>query len=359
MVIHRLESMSDYLKYLHENPAEVEALYQDILIHVTSFFRDPETFEALKKAIFPMILNQRSPEVPLRVWVPGCSTGEEAYSLAISLLEFLGEKSKNFPIQIFATDISETTLEKARTGKFGENIQRDVSAKRLQRFFIRVDSGYQISKFVRDLCVFAKQDLAKDPPFSNLDLISCRNVLIYMNASLQKRVMGIFHYALRPTGYLLLGRTENIVGYAESFALVDKKQKIYSRKMSPIHPDFGFTAGGYELKKVDVIKKMGDEGFDIEKEANRIVLSRYAPAGVIANEHMDILHFRGHTGSYIEPSPGEASLNLFKMAREGLRLEIRAAIHDAKRKATIIRKEGLQVRQEGQYKEVNIRSHPD
>jgi two-component system, chemotaxis family, CheB/CheR fusion protein len=282
MALHRLESVSDYVKYLRENPAEVEALYQDILIHVTGFFRDPEPFEALKKAIFPKILNQRSPEVPLRVWVPGCSTGEEAYSLAISLLEFLGEKSKNIPIQIFATDISETTLEKARTGRYGENIQRDVSAKRLQRFFTRVDSGYQISKSVRDLCVFAKQDLAKDPPFSNLDLISCRNVLIYMNASLQKKVMGIFHYALRPTGYLLLGKTESIVGYPGFFSPVDKRQKIYSRKMSAIHPDFGFAAGDYELKKVDVIKKMGEEGFNIEKEANRIVLSRYAPAGVIA-----------------------------------------------------------------------------
>ena len=358
MALHRMENMADYVKYLHENPVEVDALYQDILIHVTGFFRDIEIFEVLKKVIFPAILNQRSPEMPIRVWVPGCSTGEEAYSLAISLLEFLGKKSKNIPIQIFATDISETTLEKARAGKYGESIIQDVSAERLKRFFTKVETGYQISKSVREICVFAKQDLTRDPPFSNLDLISCRNVLIYMNTNLQKRIMGIFQYALRPSGYLLLGKSENTVGYSEFFTLVDKKHKIYSRKTTATRLNFGFAANGYESKKVDMTKRTGEEGFDVEKEANRIVMSRYAPAGVIVNEHMDILQFRGHTGSYIEPSPGEASLNLSKMAREGLKLDIRTAITEAKKKDTSIRKEGLQVKYDGQFKNVALEVIP-
>ena len=358
MALHRMENMADYVKYLHENPVEVGSLYQDILIHVTGFFRDLETFEVLKKVIYPAILNQRSPEKSIRVWVPGCSTGEEAYSLAISLLEFLGKKSKNIPIQIFATDISETTLEKARAGKYGESIMQDVSAERLQRFFTKVETGYQISKSVRDICVFAKQDLTRDPPFSSLDLISCRNVLIYMNTNLQKRVMGIFHYALRPSGYLLLGKTENIIGYSEFFAMIDKKHKIYSRKTTATRLNFGFAANGYELKEADMTKKTPEKGFDVEKEANRIVLSRYAPAGVIVNEHMDIIQFRGHTGPYIEPSPGEASLNLSKMAREGLKLDIRTAIHEAKKKDTSIRKEGLHVKYDNQFKDVAVEVIP-
>ncbi len=350
MALHKMENMADYVKFLNENPGEVEALYQDILIHVTGFFRDSETFEAVK--------NQRSPDVSIRVWVPGCSTGEEAYSLAIALLEFLGKKSKNIPVQIFATDLSEATLEKARAGKYGENIIQDVSAERLQRFFTRVETGYQISKSVREICVFAKQDLTRDPPFSNLDLISCRNVLIYMNPNLQKKVMGTFHYALRPGGHLLLGKTENIVGYSEFFTLIDRKHKIYFRKSTAARLNSGFAPNGYEIKKGDMTRRVGEEGFDVEKEANRVVLSRYAPAGVIVNEHMDILQFRGRTGPYIEPAPGEASLNLLKMAREGLKLEIRTAIHEAKKKDTGVRKEGLQVRDDSQFKDVAVEVIP-
>ena len=358
MGLRKMESLKDYVKYIQDNPGELDALYQDILIHVTGFFRDPKAFDALKKAVFPILLKKRSPEVGIRVWVPGCSTGEEAYSLAITLMEFLGKMSQNIPIQIFATDIDGVALEKAQAGKYTGNMISDVSAERLQRFFTKVEGGYQVSKPVREICVFARHDLTRDPPFSSLDLISCRNVLIYMGPLLQKRVMGIFHYALKTSGYLLLGKSESIGGFSEFFALADKKHKIYSRKTTAARLTYGPAAAGYEIKKMDSIKEMRKEGLDVEEEADRIVLSRYAPAGVIINDHMDILHFRGHTGPYIEPSPGAASWNLLRMAQEGLKLELRTAIHEARKKDAAVRREGLQVPYNGEFREVNIEVLP-
>jgi len=363
MVLHKIDELATYTKYLHSNPNEVEALYNDILINVTSFFREPETFEALAKEVFPAMTQNRPAEQPIRIWVPGCSTGEEPYSIAIGLLEYLGEKATNTPMQIFATDISEVTIEKARAGVYLENITLDVSPERLRRFFVRLENGYQISKTIRDMCVFARQDVTKDPPFSRLDLISCRNVLIYLGPILQKKVMPIFHYALKPTGFLMLGSSETIGGFSDLFALVDKKHKFYSKKITTLRPAFDFAVNDYavEVEKAGLSKKMGEKewsGFDVKKEADHIVMNRYAPVGVIINDDLEIRQFRGRTGPYLEPASGEVSLNLLKMAREGLAFDLRTAIHKAKKGEGPARKEGLQVKYNGQTKNVNIEVIP-
>src|SRR6476469_1546182 len=238
MVLYKLESLNDYAQHLRHNSAEVTALYEEILIHVTSFFRDPEAFEKLKDLVFPTITQNKSAETPIRVWVAGCSTGEEVYSIAICLLEFLGDRAIQPPIQIFATDISEQSIGKARYGVYSENQMVDVSPERRTRFFIPEARGsYRISKAVRELCVFARQDLGSDPPFSNIDVVSCRNVLIYLAESLQKKVMPIFHYSLKPTGFLLLGTSESTGEFSYLFTSVDKKSKIYTKKLTATRPN--------------------------------------------------------------------------------------------------------------------------
>ena len=230
LALDRVESLADYVKYLEAHRPEVKKLYEDILINVTGFFREPEAFEALKNLVFPAITRDRSPDDPIRIWVPGCASGEEAYSIAISLLEFLGDRSVNFQIQVFATDIDDRVIGQARTGVYPEAAVADVSPERLRRFFVKGSGGYQVSKTIRDICVFARQNLIKDPPFSHLDLISCRNVLIYFGPVLQQRVIPIFHFALKPSGFLLLGKSEALGAFMELFSLVDKRFKIYVQK---------------------------------------------------------------------------------------------------------------------------------
>ncbi len=226
MLVHKLESQAQYLKLLRENPDEPAALCEDILIHVTNFFREPESFQALAEYVLPRILEHKPPEEPLRIWVPGCSTGEEAYSIGIVLAEFLEGRASGRPIQLFGTDISEPAIEKARVGVYPETALGEMSTERLRRFFFKVEGGYQIVKSMREMCVFARQDLTRDPPFSRLDLISCRNVLIYMGPVLQGKVIGTFHYALKSTGYLMLGKSESVTGFADLFTLVDRKHRI-------------------------------------------------------------------------------------------------------------------------------------
>lgn len=231
MALRRIERPEDFINYLKEDQAELEALYQDILIKVTGFFRDPQTFAALKSIAFPAIMRNRLSKEPIRIWVPGCSTGEEVYSIAMCLLEFLVSIAMtNVQVQIFATDINEAAIEKARAGVYIENITADVSPKRLRCFFTKVDQGYQINKTIRDMCIFTKQDVTKNPPFSGLNLISCRNVLIYMEVALQRKVMSVFHYSLKPTGFLMLGGSETIGAFSDLFILVDKRYRIYSKK---------------------------------------------------------------------------------------------------------------------------------
>jgi two-component system CheB/CheR fusion protein len=364
MVLHRIEGFEDYIAYLQKNKGEVEALYEDILINVTSFFRSPEAFKVLKKKVFPKLIKNRPTDESVRIWVVGCSTGEEAYSMAITFLEFADGLATNVPVTIFATDINEKAIEKARLGIYTKNVLHDVSPERRRRFFVEENGSYRIIKPIRDMCVFARQDLTRDPPFSRLDLISCRNLLIYMDSVLQAKIVPTFHYALKPKGFLMLGASETISSFPGLFAPEDKKHRVYCKKHSPLPLNFDFTARSYadhaegELASTRATPHADWGGLDLQKEADRIVLARYAPAGVLVNSDMEILQFRGSTSPYLEPAPGMASLNLLKMAREGLLVALRTAVHEARKNNNHVRKEGMRVRRNGQVSEVNLEVIP-
>lgn len=364
MILQKLESLKDYGSYLRGHSAEVKELFNDILIHVTGFFRDPMVFQTLRKKLFPRLLKGKGPEDSLRIWIPGCSTGEEVYSVAISLMELMTEKKMVHQVQIFATDINNSALEKARAGVYGENIKSEISLERLRRFFVKMDGGYRVNKVIREMCIFARQNLVSDPPFSNLDLISCRNVLIYLGPTLQRKVMPVFHYALRPTGLLMLGASETIGAFSDLFSLTDKKAKIYTKK--PVHsrPSVSF---GHELPEPlkDVKKELPlplaaivSSVLDVQKQADRIVLTSYSLPGVVINEHLDVLQFRGRTGLFLEHLHGEATLNLLKMAREGLMPELRTVVAKTIKHNVRVRQEGLRVRQNGHFIECHIEIIP-
>lgn len=339
-----LKKVEDYATYLQAHPSEIEKLYNDLLINVTSFFRDPESFKSLQKLVFPIICENKSLDLPVRIWVTGCATGEEVYSIAISLLEFLDDYPIKPAIQIFATDISEKAIETARAGVYHHNLLLDVSPERLRRFFIPVDGGYQISKLVRELCIFARQNLTSDPPFSRLDLISCRNMLIYLEPVLQKKVMPIFHYALNANGFLMLGSSEGIGNAVDLFELVDKKNRIYKGKITSSRMNFNFIKNRQMSELVNREPRIEKtEETNLELLADQVILSRYAPAGVIINADLEILQFRGQTSPYLEPSPGKASLNLLKMARLELRLDLRSAIYKARDQDLSITKDGIEM----------------
>jgi len=362
MVLHKSTSIDQYVRFLQQNPQEVNALYRDILIHVTRFFREPDSYDFLGAKIFPRIVrDRRGGNQPIRVWVPGCSTGEEAYSVAISLLEFLGDDAIAMPVQVFATDVSESAVDQARVGIYPEAIATDVSAERLRRFFNKVDGSYRISKSVRDTVIFARQDLTRDPPFSKLDLIVCRNVLIYLGPLLQKKLMSVFHYALKPTGYLMLGSSETIGPHSDLFALADKRHKVYTKKATGLRMNMEFPTGDYAPHRGDSNRKQlvdNRTGPSILNEANRFILNRYAPPGVIVDEELQIIQFRGKTGPFLEPAAGEASLNVLKMAREGLLYELRSAISEARKTGAPSRRENLKVKHNSHILDVNVEVVP-
>ena len=355
MVLNRVAEVDQYIALLGASPAEVRALFQDLLIHVTRFFREPDSFDALAKAVFPKLIEDRGGAPPIRVWICGCATGEEAYSLAIALVEFLQRERRELGVQIFATDVSEIAIEHARAGLYPSSIAEDVGAERLRRFFTRTDGHYRVSKVIRDMCVFARQDMTRDPPFSRLDLIMCRNVLIYMDVPLQRRLLAVFHYALNPSGHLMLGQAETVGSQADLFAVVDKKYRIHRKKSAssvrapaPFPTDFSATLprkGAAQIAAADT---------GLQMEASRIILDRYAPAGVVVDSDLQIVQFRGQTGAFLEPAPGEASLNVLKMAREGLLFGLRSALHAARKTKQPVRKEGLQVRSGSAFTPVAI-----
>jgi two-component system CheB/CheR fusion protein len=361
MALQKLTQIRQYLKYLQETPAEVQRLYQDLLIHVTRFFREPESFEALVTRVFPELLASRRGDSPIRVWVCGCATGEEAYSVAIALLEFMSAQDRAVPIQIFATDVSENAIEHARHGTYLEGIAADLSPERLRRFFTRVDGSYRVSKLVRDLCVFARQDLTRDPPFSKLDLILCRNVLIYMTSPLQRKLMALFHYALKPTGYLMLGHAETIGTHSDLFSIDDKKHRIYAKKPTDARVAVSFPVEYASLPPVQARRSAASEreqGRSILNEANRLVLDRYAPSGVVVDDELQIVQFRGQTGRYLEPAPGDPSMSLLKMAREGLLHGLRSALGEARKQGSVARREGLRVKSNGGWHGVHVEVIP-
>ncbi len=360
MVLYKLDSLEDYFNYLQSNPKEVETLSQEFLIHVTSFFRDPEVFQALTEEVFPSLMLNRAPLDPIRIWVAGCSTGEEVYSIAICLQEFLDTQETVPRIMIFGTDISELSIEKARSGTYIPSLVGHISPERLRRFFVKVEGGYEIGKPIRQMCVFAKQNLLADPPFSSLDLISCRNVLIYFGTTLQKQVLPMFHYSLKQTGFLLLGTSESTGESSDLFASVNKKQRIYTRKLTTTRLNTEYFTNNYLEQKVNGEKTSSDAGSsaDLLKEADRIVWDKYAPVGVIVNRDLEILQFRGDTSPYLSSAPGAPSFNLLSMAGANLRLELRTALLEAKRLLVSVRKSNIQVTGKEQSKEVTIEVIP-
>jgi len=361
MLLQQARTLKDYIKILETNPKEVGTLYDDLLIHVTSFFRDPDVFVALKKTMFPHIMKNRSSKDMIRIWVPGCATGEEAYSIAICLLEFLGNRASKTRIQIFGTDISETALQKCRAGIYTTQALSRVSAQRRRQFFAPVAGGFQINRAIRHLCVFSKQNVAKDPPFSRLDLISCRNLLIYLGTVLQKQVIPIFNYALRPSGLLLLGKSESLGIFPDLFEPFDRKMKIYSKAIASVRPRVLFSTTDYPMEALTRVNPLVVDASnipDIQKEADQYVLGKRAPAGVIIDEAMNIVQFRGAIGQYLELVPGAASFHLFKLLKEGLLLELRPAILKAKRLNIPVRQSGSRVTHNGNLKNVTIEVVP-
>ncbi|HTU40429.1 MAG TPA: chemotaxis protein CheB [Candidatus Aquilonibacter sp.] len=350
MNINRVDDLSEYVKVLRQNPEEVEALYLDVLINVTSFFRNPEVFDSLREVVYPKILADRSPSEPVRVWVPGCSTGEETYSHAISLIEMLTELRLQLPVQIFGSDLSEHAIQRARAGVYKESIAAEVSEVRLRRFFHKTDGRYQVSKSIRDMCVFARQNVFGDPPFSRMDLISCRNVLIYLTPVLQNKVIPIFHYALKPEGFLLVGNTEGLLGLgSEIFDLVDRKSKIYRKKGVASPVTFGTTISAHAIQphRADKPNRIVKEEVasktppDVQREADRLLLTKYVPSAVVVNDALDILQSRGRTNRFLELPTGKASLNLLKMARPGLLYELRSLIEKARKGGVPAGKDGV------------------
>ncbi|GAC1602683.1 MAG: chemotaxis protein CheB [Myxococcales bacterium] len=331
MALVRIEKLEDYVALLSSNRDELGLLYKDLLIGVTSFFRDGEPFEALKAQALTAIEEGLRRGAPLRVWVPGCSTGEEAYSLAIILLEFLGDRARDHRVQIFGTDVDPWAIERARRGTFLPNIALDVSPERLSRFFTKREGNFQVARRVRDLLVFSTHDVTRDAPFSRLDLVSCRNLLIYLQAPLQKRVLRLLHYALNPTGFLLLGTSETVGDSADLFSLVDRKNKLFSKKhvaLGPAAPDPAFSGisspAGQPAPRPAVKPEV-----NLTALADRTVLDLFGPPGVVINENLEILQFRGRTGPYLEPAPGAATLHILRLARPELNLELHRTIHRA------------------------------
>ena len=301
----------------------MQALYSDILIHVTRFFRDRETFDALRRAGAARICRRHSPTISRSAsGYPGCSTGEEAYSVAIVTSSIWPSARRTVPIQIFATDISEPAIEHARAGVYRESIAADVTPERLRRFFTKIDGGYRVNKAVRDACIFARQDLTRDPPFSKLDLIVCRNVLIYLGSELQKKVMRVFHYALKPTGASCSATPRRSAPAPTCSTTADRKHRIYSKKAGRPRRRHRVSARAHAARipaqaaaRPDARPWRRAHG---RHEATRLIQDRYAPPGVVVDGQLNVVQFRGQTGTFLEPAPGEPSLNMLKMAREGL-----------------------------------------
>ena len=367
MALLQMDTLASYLTYVREHQTEVDALYQDVLIGVTSFFRDPATFETLVQEIFPHLLATTTADSPIRAWVPGCSTGEEVYSLAMCLLECLTKRSlPTPPIQIFGTDLNAKAIEYARAGIYLPAVIGTLSPARLNRFFLPVNGSYQIHKSVRDLCVFAQHNLLKDPPFSRLDLLSCQNVLIYLGQRAQRKVLQTFHYALAPQGVLLLGPSETIGTMSDLFApLGEHKRQLYRKKVSSARPqivgDLRRSIRGTAANTGEEGNRMKDEGgkqaFDLQRETDRLLAS-FAPASVVVDAEMEILHFRGDTHPYLRLAPGRASLNLFKMARADLDLELRTALSQVRKSGQSVKKEGIRMSDQGVIRDISVEIIP-
>ncbi|MBC7755849.1 MAG: PAS domain-containing protein [Bdellovibrio sp.] len=367
MAVHQVDSIDNYVKYLQQTPAEIEALFRDLLIGVTKFFRDVEAFQALEEQIIPALFKDKPAGSVIRIWTTGCSTGEEAYSIAILLHEHIELIKKNFNVQLFATDIDSRAIATARIGLYPASIADDITAQRLSRFFsVEADgSAYRIHKNIRDMLVFSEQDVIKDPPFSKLDMISCRNLLIYMDTELQKKLIPLFHFALKPSGILFLGTSEGIGDFSTLFNVLDRKVKFYQRK----EQYGGTTRNGLGR----VLPPLFDTGLlpltnNVKPQSNAVspkislkglteqtLLQKIAPATALVNERGDILYLHGRTGMYLEMSAGEVGINnILKMSREGLRRDLTSTLLAAVKTKTTVRCAGINVRTNAHFTKVNL-----
>src|SRR5438876_1671761 len=361
MALHRMTKLSQYARFLRNNKKEIEALFDDLLINVTRFFRDPPLFTALRNRFLPSILKNKHRQSELRAWVPGCATGEEVYSLAICILETLGKRASELRIQIFGTDLSEAMIDHARAGIYPGAIEKDVTPKRLKQFFEKRDSSYQVSRRVREICTFARQNVITDPPFSRLDLISCRNVLIYLSPELHKRCIPQFHHALNPGGYLILGPAESVGMFDELFNLLEKKNKIYTKKMvATPRPELAAYEGArFALTAVrSTTVEAVTFGEQLVRAADHIMLNAYAPAGVVIDHDRRVHQFRGRTEFYLQHHPGPATLNLLQIVRPSLAADLRNVVRRAIKANKPARTERSVIKHNGKAREINIQVVP-
>jgi len=358
MGIHQIGKMAMYVRYLQENSQELELLFKELLIGVTNFFRDPAAWEQLRSRAIPALLANHPPGQALRAWVPGCSTAEEAYSLAMVFREAveLVKPKRNYALQIFATDLDRDAIEKARQGVFPANIAADVSDQRLRRFFAREERGYRVRKEIREMVIFAPQNLIMDPPFTKLDLLLCRNLLIYLTAEVQKKLIPLFHYSLNPGGILFLGSAETIGGCNDLFTPISGKARIFKRTMAALPEPIEFPATFSTRSTSGIeIRQNPKPTVSLQTSADQLVLHQYAPPAVIVNDKADIFYISGRTGKYLEPAAGKANWNLFAMAREGLRNELAAAFQKALRHQKCVTVHGLKLG--GSSKQLGRRHH--
>ncbi len=358
MSVHKIDRIVSYVHFLQGNPKEVEILFKELLIGVTNFFRDAPVWEKLKEKVLPAMISRAQPGSILRAWIPGCSTGEEAFSLAIIFKETLAKSNQHGgpSLQIFATDIDADVIDIARKGSFTANIAADVSPDRLDRYFISSDEGYRIKTEIREMVVFAQHNIILHPPFTRLDILSCRNLLIYMDAELQKKLIGMFYYSINPDGILLLGSSETPGNQNHLFATVDGRLKIYKRTLSSHLPEVFDFPSSFSRSKSSIAKNPVPDwqGLNIQTLADQLLLEHYGPSGVLVNEYGDIIYIHGHTGKYLEPAVGKANLNIFAMVREDLRNEFHTAFHRTVTKKETVVLRNLKMKTNGNSHTVNI-----
>jgi len=361
LAVHQISKLTDYIFYIQKNPIEVEALFKDLVIGVTGFFRDPEAYHVLEQKVLPKLLKGKTPNDSLRCWVVGCSTGEEAYSLAIIISELMEKLKINLNVQIFATDIDETGIEVARKGLYPDGIATDISKERLRRFFTKNDGFFQIRKQIRDMVVFSIQSIIKDPPFSRLDLASCRNLMIYMDAALQKKIIPLFHYTLNPGGILFLGTSESIGEFTDFFQPISYKWKVFRRKDSLTSGITDYskkgTYGREERVGSDDLSKT-PAATDIQAFIEKVILDEYAPSGILINDKYEILHFVGQTDKYLVPPTGKPSFNILNMARQDLKYKLTTTLHKAVREKKRTTCKRVRIKYNGSFCVVDISISP-
>jgi two-component system CheB/CheR fusion protein len=356
--IHQIENIKTYVRFLQENPKEIDILFKELLIGVTNFFRDTSVWEILKEKVIPSLINELPNHYIVRAWVVGCSTGEEAYSLAITFNEVIEKlaNKKKISLQIFATDLDTDAIDRARKGYFSKNILNDVSLGRIKRYFKPIDDGFIIKTFIREMIVFAPQNVIKDPPFTKLDIITCRNLLIYMESELQKKIVGLFSYSLKPKGILVLGTSESLGSNNEAFNEIDAKNKIFERsENNTLSNLIDFPSSFYRTTTMTSEKKTTKKVIEnIQALTDQILIQRFTPASVLINENGDILYITGHTGDFLEPAAGKANWNIYAMAREGLRNELHSAIHKVSQNFDPIVINNVKIEKNGEPKFVDV-----